>query len=223
VVELRVKETDSVVLVGLDPGGAGAFGWCVVEDGPSLPLPVRAAGFADDAGAAVHAVERAATGVEVVAAGIDAPMFWTTTGDRLVDKYVRTAICKLGASGGTVGHVSSLRGACLVQGIVAAMMLRQKNPELPITEAHPKAALWMLGEASKTQKVAGITAKALVRYFELGTHAMVTDHERDAALGALTAWVMMHQAPGWEDIRGLDPNAVSPLAAPFGYWVPRTA
>jgi hypothetical protein len=211
-----------VVIVGLDPGGADAFGWCVVEDGPRLRLRVRATGVAGNAGAVVDAVDRAAAGVAIVAAGIDAPMFWTRSGDRLVDGYMRTAICKLGASGGTVGHVSSLRGACVVQGMVAAMMLRQQNPMLPVTEAHPKAVLWMLGESSKTKKVAGITAKALVRFFDVGTHSMATDHERDAALGALTAWTMLHEAPEWQDIRGLDPDAVSPLAAPLGYWVPRT-
>jgi len=209
-----------MLLVGLDPGGARAFGWCVVEDGLRLPLHVRASGVADDARAAVHAVEQVAAGVDVVAAGIDAPMFWATSGDRFVDKYVRTTICKLGASGGTVGHVSSLRGACLVQGMVAAMLLRQKNPKLLVTEAHPKAALWMLGDARKTRKVSGITAKALTKYFDVGTHEVATDHERDAAVGALTAWAMLHRAPGWEDIRGRDPDAVSPLVDPLGYWMP---
>jgi len=209
-----------MVLVGLDPGGAGAFGWCVLDDGPKLPLRVRASGAADDAGAAVDAVERVADGADIAASGVDAPMFWTPSGDRLVDKYVRSAICTLGAFGGTVGHVSSLRGACLVQGMVAAMMLRQKNPKLPVTEAHPKAALWMLGEATKTKKAAGITAKALAKYFDVSTHTMTTDHERDAALGGLTAWAMLHEATGWRDIRWRDPDAVSPLAAPVGYWVP---
>lgn len=78
----------------------------------------------------------------------------------------------------------------------------------------------MLGEATKTRKVAGITASLLGKYFEVGIHALVTDHERDAAFGALTAWAMIHLAPGWEDIRMRDPRAMSPLAEPLGYWVP---
>ena len=101
-----------------------------------------------------------------------------------------------------------------------AMMLGQKHSKLPVTEAHPKAARWMLGKATKAQKVAGIAAKVLTKYFDSGTHAMTTDHERDAALGALTAWAMLHGVPGWKDIRALDPDAGSPLAAPLGYWVP---
>jgi hypothetical protein len=209
-----------MILVGLDPGGADAFGWCVVEDRSSLPLRVCAAGVADDAGAAIDALGRAAAGAVIAGAGIDAPMFWTTSGDRAVDKYVRKAICKLGASGGTVAHVNSLRGACLVQGVVAAMMLRQKNPSLPVTEAHPKAALWMLREATKTRRVSDITMSALARYFDVGSYATASDHERDAAVGALTAWAMIHRAPGWNDIRSRDPGAVSPFAGPVGYWVP---
>jgi Protein of unknown function (DUF429) len=210
-----------MVLVGLDPGGAGAFGWCVVDDGRDLPLRVRAAGVADDAATALGALDRARAGDPIVAAGIDAPMFWSGSGDRLVDQHVRRTICKLGAPGGTVGHVSSLRGACLVQGMVAAMMLRRQNPKMHVTEAHPKAALWILREATKERKVASISPSALTRYLDAGPQAMATDHERDSAIAALSAWAMVHAALGWEDIRGFDPDAVSPLAAPLGYWMPR--
>jgi hypothetical protein len=210
------------VLVGLDPGGACAFGWCVLEDGPQLPLQLRKSGIADHAAAALDAVNCAVGTSEVIGAGIDAPMFWTASGDRGVDKYVRTAICKLGASGGTVAHVNSLRGACLVQGVLAATLLRQQNATLPITEAHPKAALWMLGEATVAMKVPDISGRALAKYFDVGAHAMAKDHERDAALGALTAWAMIHEAAGWQDIRWHDAAGVSLLAAPVGYWMPVT-
>jgi hypothetical protein len=154
------------------------------------------------------------------AAGIDAPLFWTPSGDRKVDAVVRTIICKHGASPGTVSHVSSLRGACLVQGIVAAMLLRERLPTLPLTEGHPKAVLWMLGEATPLRKAVRVTIRTLSRYFYLGSHSMLADHERDAALGALAAWAMIHRAAGWEDIRGRDPDAISPLVEPLGYLVP---
>ncbi len=212
-----------MVLAGLDPGGKKAFGWCVVEDGSGFPLGVRGAGVADDAAAALAAIDQARAGVGIAGAGIDAPMFWTVSGDRNVDAHVRRAICALGAWGGTVGHVSSLRGACLVQGMLAAMMLREQTPTLPVTEAHPKAALWMLGEATRQRKVASITAKSLTKYFDMGRHEMATDHERDAALGALAAWAMVHQATSWTDIRALDPDAIAPLPGAVGYWVPDAA
>jgi hypothetical protein len=205
----------------LDPGGASAFGWCVLEDGPTLPLRVRASGVADDAAAAVDAVDHARAGDDIAAAGIDAPMFWIASGDRQADICVRNAIRDRGASPGTVNHVSSLRGACLVQGMVAAMLLRQRIPTVPVTEAHPKAALWMLGVATKERKVVTITAEMLTSYFDMGAHRMAADHERDAALAALSAWAMVHRAAGWEDIRGRDPlDVLTPLASPVAYWLP---
>jgi hypothetical protein len=49
---------------------------------------------------------------------------------------------------GTVQQLNSPRGAVLVQGLVAAMLLRERVHGLPITETHPKALLWLLGTAS---------------------------------------------------------------------------
>lgn len=213
-----------MLLVGLDPGGVGAFGWCVAEDGPRIPLRVRDSGVADDATGALASVASATGDDDIAAAGIDAPLWWVPARDRSVDRYLRRAICGLGASSGTVNHVNSMRGACLVQGMLAAMLLRRQNPGLPLTEAHPKAVMWMLGAASSRRKVAGIKAKALSGYFEGGSHAMATDHERDAGLAALGAWAMLHRSAGWEDVRERmpDTDAISPLAAPVGYWVPST-
>ena len=105
--------------------------------------------------------------------------------------------------------------------MVAAMLLRQRSPTLALTEAHPKALLWMLGEATLTRQQDAVTMQTLARYFDIGALTMPTDHERDAAFGALTAWAMGHRADSWEDIRGLDADAVSPVAAPLGYWVPK--
>ncbi len=64
------------------------------------------------------------------------------------------------------------------------------------------------------------TSKSLTRYFDVGPHQMATDHERDAALGALGAWAMIHRTGGWSELRVRDPDAVSPLAEPLGYWMP---
>ncbi len=224
----RVARRDSgtlgiVFLVGLDPGGVGAFGWCVVEDGPNAPLRVRGSDVADDAVGALEGVNRAIGDDAIAAAGIDAPLLWVPSGDRRVDGYLREAICRIGASSGTVNHVNSLRGACLAQGMLAAMLLRRTNPRLPLTEAHPKAMLWMLGVATTRRKVANISAKSLSVYFDRGSHSMTTDHERDAALAALGAWAMIHRPAGWEDIRERLPDhgALTPLAGPVGYWVPR--
>jgi len=209
------------MIVGFDPGGAGAFGWCVAEDSAQLPLAVRACGIANDAADAVaQAWNTLRAGEAVASVGIDAPLFWVAAGDRLVDQAVRTRIVKLGAHGGTVNHVSSMRGACLVQGIIAAQFSRARRAETAITEAHPKAVLWLLGEATPAQRPNMIALRSLSRYFSVGGSRTPSEHERDAALGALSAWAMRHGAKGWTDIRPMEVKAISPIAGQLGYWVP---
>ena len=44
------------VLLGFDPGGLKAFGWCIVEDAERLPLRVLEGGHADNAEDALKAV-----------------------------------------------------------------------------------------------------------------------------------------------------------------------
>jgi len=57
---------------------------------------------------------------------------------------------------GTVQAVNSLRGACLVQGILTAILLRQRVPEIHVSESHPKAVLWLLGAATPENPPAAI-------------------------------------------------------------------
>ena len=124
------------VLLGFDPGGAGAFGWCIVEDADQPPLRVLSCGVARHAKDALHSVlTHLPAEMDVRAAGIDAPLFWTASGNRVADKTVRSDIKKCGApfAEGTVQAVNSLRGACLVQGMMLGVLLRNQWRELSIT------------------------------------------------------------------------------------------
>lgn len=207
-------------IFGFDPGGAGAFGWCVATNPAAAPLGVRECGVvsvaSEAADAAMEAVGRAD---EVVAAGIDAPLFWVPAGDRAADRKLRSAICSLGAPSGTVQHVNSLRGACLIQGILVGLLLRQRMPRLPISESHPKAMLWLTRVASRST---GPSSIALSDIAELSGFPQLaaSDHERDAAIAALSAWAMLRRPTGWHDLHAREPNAVSPLTAPLAYWMP---
>ena len=49
--------------------------------------------------------------------------------------------------------------------------------------------------------------------------AGLSEHERDAALGALTAWAMVSAAPGWRDI-ALEEKDVFVPVPPVEYWMP---
>lgn len=192
------------LILGFDPGGAGRFGWCAALDSHKLPLSLVAAGTADDArsavGAAVAAVPR---GEVVAAAGIDAPLVWSRSGPRNADRVVRNAIKNAGAPhpAGTVQDVNSLRGACLVQGFLAAVELRERFPALPLTEAHPKALRWLSSDASEIDRS--------------------SEHERDAILAAVTGWALVHKPAEWVDLYLAEREVFTPLQPPLSYFMPR--
>jgi hypothetical protein len=49
--------------------------------------------------------------------------------------------------------------------------------------------------------------------------ASLSEHERDAALGAVAAWAMVTGAVGWRDLAGEDSDAIVPFP-PVEYWMP---
>jgi hypothetical protein len=206
--------------LGFDPGGVGAFGWCLVQ-GSALPLTIVACGIEKHAEGATTAAQKAVQQIKakVIAVGIDAPLFWRSDGDRQIDCVIRKQITARGGKSATVMAVNSLRGACLVQGVMAAMIVRLQCQDLPVTESHPKAILWLLGIAKADNPVKAITLNNLGQYFNERV-ANASDHERDAALGALSAWAMINQPSGWQNLYLQEQNPISPLNPVPGYWMP---
>jgi hypothetical protein len=213
------------VLLGFDPGGEDGFGWCVADHAPELPLPIRATGVVDNAHDALRELlVHIPSGEEIDAAGIDAPLLWVSSGDRSADRRLRDELRALGARSpaGTVQAVNSLRGACLIQGILTGILLRAKMESLPITESHPQAILWLLRLANRNRHPSGIGLPALTQ-FRITSTQDGTDHERDAALATLSAWAMLRQPPGWRNLYLEEETAYSPLASPLGYWMPEVS
>jgi hypothetical protein len=138
------------------------------------------------------------------AAGIDAPLYWVRKGDRISDKGIRRAVVRAGGHSATVAHVNSLRGACLVQGVLAAESLAQRWPSIRITESHPKALLLVCADAK--QFIAELSFR--------------NDHERDAALGAYAALAMCHSLPGWKNWVHSEQDTFVPSAGKIDYWFP---
>lgn len=206
--------------VGFDPGGIAAFGWAVA-DGDALPLRLVDRGIADHAQGAINAAKNCA-GTVINAIGIDAPLFWNPAGDRRADQKVREAIREHGcrASGGTVSAVNALRGACLIQGILVAMICQKAGKEIPITESHPKALLWLVGKATCSRPPNELALSDLREYVVGSAIQGASDHERDAVLGAVAAFAMDSRIDGWQDLRAFDPDSITPLDPPPGYWMP---
>lgn len=210
------------LIVGFDPGGKGQFGWCVLERRARKVPRLIATGLADHAGAAVNEVKDIAGRKSVAAAAIDSPLYWTFAASREADRLIRSAIRARGAlsPGGTVQQVNSLRGACLSQGILAAHLLRQKWPEIRLTESHPKALLWLLGIATVRRRPPAIRVRHLDALVKCGDN-VACEHRRDAILGAIAADQMLMASPDWVNL--VDREEVSAVFTPIRdieYWMP---
>lgn len=192
-------------LLGLDPGGLKSFGWASLRIGASgKPVAIKT-GVSSSASAALSEGSRAA-GSSPVAVGIDAPLFWVNQGDRKADARIRKLVCAAGGHSGTVGHVNSLRGACLVQGILAARQVADSWPSAIVTEAHPKALLRVHPAASE--------------FLESCLPHAQSEHERDAALAAFAAWAAIKRFPGWRDLLPDETAPFFPSGQVVSYWFP---
>lgn len=213
--------------LGFDPGGETErnFGWCLAKGNKKPRLTIIDHGIAKYA---KDAVDKALAAVQKVkmkmsATGIDAPLFWRPDGDRNVDNILRKMVIKCGGRNGTVNPVNSLRGACLVQGMMTAMLLRNTWPKLRLTESHPKAMLWILGIICDKPPLKKITLSNLDQFFIGENLNGASEHERDAALGALSAWAMINEPKkDWVNLYSREENPISPLDPPPEYWMPKS-
>ena len=190
-------------IVGFDPGGKNAFGWSVLA-ATGCDISLVASGTCSGAPEALSAV-RDAIPIAPIAFGTDAPLFWVQAGDRLADKFVRNMVCDAGGQSGTVSHVNSLRGACLVQGVLVTRLAAELWPGAKVTEAHPKALL------AASQAARDFSIKCSVR----------TEHERDAALAAYAAFAFISQTDGWQDLVPMEISPFFPGGKAVAYWFPK--
>jgi len=114
-------------------------------------------------------------------------------------------VCESGGSGGTVGHVNSLRGACLVQGVLVSRMASERWPDAQISEAHPTALLCVSSDARD--------------FAQQVKNQVGTEHERDAALAAYTEHALVSRLKGWRNLRDGEDSTTTfyPLRKPVSY------
>ncbi len=205
-------------VLGFDPGGkagAGGFGWsiCEVVNGVLMPPIAGQMGVAHDALEARDRVMAALPDNAIVtAAGIDAPLFWGSRGYRHVDQVLKDNLAEVANS---VCHINGMRGACLVQGIVLAHHLREREmwQRLEITECHPRVLHHLLEVAGEAGMVQGLMVN-------IGPDR--GDHIRDATRAAISAWAMAQNRNGndWIDLYPYEPDPVHQFDPPVHYWMP---
>ncbi len=209
------------IYLGFDPGGKNQFGWCVCT-AHGEQIHVLFSGITSYTnGAFEKAMCKIPPESSIIGIGIDAPMFWVTKGGREADRLVRNAIAEAGAPApaGTVQHFNSLRGACVIQGMLIAKLLRKRLPDVPITEAHPKALLWLLGIARTNYGPEEIKIHDVENVYIQSTKSE-SDHVRDAILGAVTAQAMIERRSNWRDLLPIERDPILAVKHPVGYWMP---
>ncbi|TCN78037.1 DUF429 domain-containing protein [Shewanella fodinae] len=190
-----------MLFIGLDPGGKEAFGWCVILVNGDEVTKIIGSGVTSSLYVAIERL-KAALEQSPTAAGIDAPLYWVLDGERRADQLIRVAMKQAGGMTSTVQHVNSLRGACLVQGVLSAVALRSEWANIQITESHPKAVLALNAEIAR-----------LVQQ-----HEFATEHERDAFIAACCAWLSSSNESKWVDLVGFEHEKIHwPSGFPVRY------
>ena len=216
---IPIRSEQRVFILGFDPGGIDHFAWsvCTYDDGE---LRHYESGVVDNAEEVMPALERTLPPfANVVAAGIDAPMFWSCVGNRYVDNIIRDE-CRdrrlpighgLPTRGGAVLFVNAMWGAVLVQGLLLGKYLHETYPTAKITEAHPVALLRLLNIPALERQLDPL--RNLIA-------DLTNEHERDATIAAFAAWSMHTEAQGWRDLYPIEPCSVKPFCTPVSYWMP---
>ncbi len=135
-----------------------------------------------------------AFGWAVLSAGADKP------------RLISAGSCAKDGHPGTVNHVNSLRGACLVEGILATRFAHEQWPSALVTEAHPKALLLLSTEAREFLN-------------EMAPY-LLTEHEKDAVVAAWSALALVRQTAGWRDLVVQDDSPFFPAGGRAAYWFP---
>lgn len=158
------------IWLGADPGGKGNFGAAIL--GPGNVTHTYCVDCADDAvEVLVENLPFPPSGM-----GVDAPLWWSSgrSGDRRADQWLRETYS---LSGGQVQTANSLRGAALTQAAMFIQRMRERYSGLPVTEAHPKALIAVVGCADW---------EAFSQRFSVEGN-VDNEHKRDAIVAAVAA------------------------------------
>ena len=211
-----MPETINLYL-GFDPGGISHFGWSICREVAGQLEPPARTGLADNARDALNQVLDAiapcavkAT-VRVLAAGIDAPLFWSSTGGRMIDNQATLGVTPI--------PINGLRGSVVVQGPLLVRHLSGVWGDLQITESYPGALEHLLGQGRHPEEL------QMAQRLTAGLNANPgQNHERDATLCAVSAWAAIHRPANWQNLyQQQEPDTITPFDIPVGYWMPIAA
>ena len=196
------------VWIGADPGGRNKFGVAALSPNGH----VESTRFSSAREAVAWVAE---LNVDLLGVGVDAPLWWSSgeSGARHADRWLRGRYPKARNS---VMLINSIFGGVLIQGFLFAAELRQRFPNVSVTEAHPKLVLhakeWLFA--------------VLASEFGLRVDSEIfdeaNDDRRDAVIAALAAreGFSSNWTHDLADLRPLCGEQAAPDRAliPVSYW-----
>ena len=196
------------VWIGADPGGRNKFGVAAL----SCNGDVESTRLSCAREAVVWAAKLNA---DLLGVGVDAPLWWSSgaSGARHADLWLRG---RYPEARNSVMLINSIFGGVLIQGFLFAAELRQRFPNVPVTEAHPKLVLhareWLFADLASEFGLR-VDSEILDE---------VNDDRRDAVVAALAAREGF--SGNWThdlaDLRPLCGEQAAPERAlsPVNYW-----
>ena len=200
----------SGTVVGYDPGGNGRHGLALLGLAGGAPRTLDVETCAD-VEAVLRRVEAAGP---LLGVGVDTLTCWSTgpSGWRPADRWMRARYPDVHRS---VASPNTLYGSMSLSGMAVLLALRERQPDLPVTEAHPKVLFhaWTgrkYAYAAEARPMDRLLAERLDRPVETAN-----DHEWDAAASAVTA---LHLLRGdWpRDLHALPTSDAERILAPAG-------
>ncbi len=172
----------SGLIAGYDPGGNGKHGLALAEfqagvckDLSVVTLP--------HTGAVVSALDKAGP---VAAIGIDTLACWGTgeSGWRAADLWLRRKYKPVQQS---IVSPNGLYGSMGLNGMAVLCLLRKSNPNIEVTETHPKVLYWALAKKKYSySSSANVMDSHLADWLNLPV-TTGNDHEWDAVASVLAA------------------------------------
>ena len=205
-----------MVILGYDPGGAGAGGVAVVDFQSTVPVVHTAT--CDSVDAAVDWFQRRVE-VHPRAIGVDSLMSWATgpSGWRPMDRALREEYPKVLKS---VLSSNSAFGSFVVQGMALAIRLRELWPEIHLNETHPKVLYYAMTKEKypKEKEIDPEFIAWLCRQFTPQIEIQITnDHEWDAVISAWATWKGL--TGQWQrDLMNGATNLICPAGTSSFFW-----
>ncbi|MGO8614702.1 hypothetical protein ACC797_22850 [Rhizobium ruizarguesonis] len=169
-----------MIFLGFDPGGAKGFGCCALR-----PSSIATATVSTIAQAIAWAITQCGNEWPI-AAGIDTLLHWSDgpSGWRHADNFLKSGYPDAISS---VMSPNSLFGAMAVGGVGLAIRLRQRWPDLLLTETHPKVLFHALHGSRYSKRDMSLAVDWFMTKSKLSAIEIGNEHEFDAIISAWAA------------------------------------